>query len=180
TFTIHGSAKAKDDNGIAITFPFLYYDDFDNKVNGAPAIDYRNDLTGRNQKLTSMAKDIRVEGIKGVKDTISIYNPEGIKAAILFDEQEVLTYELAIPLKYLELSVKEPKPFAYTIRLNGAPNYPDKGLEFNLITAFRRTRYGGKGIRGFNIRGDTMSMYGENADIIKSLISPTDFSGEYT
>lgn len=177
TFTIHNSLQKKEGDEIAVTYPFLYYDVFDNKVNGAPAIDYRGSITDWNNRLTTIAKDIRVAGIKGVKDTISIYNPEGIKAAILFNEEKALTYELAIPLKYLGLSVKEPKPFSYTIQLNGSPNYP--GMD-NQILAFRRTRYGGKGIRSLSIEGKNLTMTGPNADIIMSVINPSFFSGECT
>jgi len=203
TFTINGSGKAHDEGGMAVTFPFLYYNDC--RLN-LPLLDYNKEITVWNQQLTAKTKDIRVSGIKGIKDTISIYNPEGIKVAALFGEDAVFTYELAIPLKYLGLSVKDPKPFVYAIKLNGSANYPLNGeprasilnhdgtvtpiptppLEVyiafvNQSEAVQHVRsYLRGGIKGSSDFWNRMTMMGPSAPLVISLISPTWFSGEYT
>jgi len=198
TFTINGSGKVKDEGGMSVTYPFLYKEDCRNDL---PLLDYNKEITVWNQQLNEKIKDIRVAGIKGVKDTISIYNAEGIKVATLFDEDKVFTYELAIPLKYLGLSVKDRKPIVYTIKLNGIPNYHPLG-NFDVINgvqapsgrtmeatsaihnqsqAFNHLRpYLRKGIKGMHLEGSNYFFEGPSAAMVISLISPTWFSGEYT
>jgi len=72
-----------------------------------------------NNLIRDMDKEIKMEGIKDIDTTISVYNEHGVKAACLFDNKRVLTYELVIPLKVLGLSRNDPVKFAYNIRLNG-------------------------------------------------------------
>ena len=63
-------------------------------------------------------KEIRVSGLKGIDDpALSIYNTQGIKAMVLFDNKMALTYELALPLKYLDFAAAD--HFRYNIMLNG-------------------------------------------------------------
>jgi hypothetical protein len=202
TFTINGSGRAHDEGGMAITFPFLYKKDHRDY---SPLLDYDREVTIWNQQLTAKIKDIKVAGIKGINDTISMYNQEGIKAALLFGEDRVLTYELAIPLKYLELSLKKPKPFVYSIKLNGAPNYqipanyavtvlgrdgsktelplPPRDIlktNINQRAAYEHLRPSlRKGI-GWTDSWNLMTVYGPNAELVKSLITPSWISGEYT
>jgi hypothetical protein len=203
TFTINGSGRAHDEGGMSVTFPFLYKEDHRDNL---PLLDYNNEIAVWNQQLTAKTKDIRVAGVKGVKDTISIYNTDGIRVAALFGDDEVFTWELAIPLKYLSLSVKDKKPFSYNIKLNGSANYPLKGppsasilnrdgsitplptppLEvytgyMNQREAMQHVRsYLRGGIKGFSESWNMMSMMGPSAPMVISLISPTWFSGEYT
>jgi hypothetical protein len=100
------------------------------------------------------AKEIKVFGVKSITDSlISIYNEYGIKASSSINDTGILTYELAIPLDLLQLSINKLKEFAYNIKLNG--------LQMN--------GFGGGG--GFNGGG--------NMDF-QALISPTDLWGKYT
>lgn len=70
-----------------------------------------------NTRVESISKEIKVKGIKEIKDSVlSVYNNVGIKAAIHFSEGEPIV-ELAIPLKYLDLSTDTPMPFSYNIKL---------------------------------------------------------------
>ena len=203
TFTINGSGKAKNESGMSITFPFLYKEDHRPNL---PLIDYNKEISVWNKQFTDKAKDIRVAGIAGIKDTISIYNPEGIKVVALFGEDAVFTYELAIPLKYLELSVNDPHPFVYSIKLNGTANYPYNltGMDMILTQAgpvpaptqtppeFRSARanqvaaiqhvrsYLRGGIKGMRFEGGNYILDGPTGNIVMGLISPTYFSGEYT
>lgn len=202
TFTINGTGKGHDEGGMAITFPYLYKQDH---RPGATLFDYHQEVNVWNQQLSAKIKDIRVAGIQGIKDTISIYNQEGIKAAALFGEDELFTYEVAFPLKYLELSVKDAHSFVYSIKLNGSANYPlsagagvsilngdgsvtslplpprDVFVTFvNQNEALLHLRSFLKaGIRGQMDKWNLMTLFGPTAELVKSLISPTSFSGEY-
>jgi len=64
------------------------------------------------------SKLIRVSGIKGIDSLISVYNEDGIKAAVAFNNQFACTYELAVNLKLLGLSISNPEKFAYNVMLN--------------------------------------------------------------
>jgi len=71
-----------------------------------------------NKKAAETFKEIKVDGIKEIAEPhISIYNTEGIKAMLLFDNKLALTYEMAIPLKYLNFSKNN--SFKYDIMLIG-------------------------------------------------------------
>lgn len=203
TFTINGSGKLKEEGGMSIIFPFLYKEDHRPNL---PLIDYNKEISVWNKQFTDKAKDIRVAGIRGVKDTISIYNQDGIKAAALFGEDAVFTYELAIPLKYLDLSVNDPRPFVYSIKLNGTANYPYNltGMDMiltqagpvpaptqtppefisareNQVAAIQHVRsYLRGGIKGMRFEGGHYVLDGPTGNIVMGLISPTYFSGEYT
>ena len=71
-----------------------------------------------NKDLTLGAKQIKVQGLNGVNDSlISIYNKENIKAKLLYDGK-ILIYKLSIPLKFVTGgSIKD--QFYYNIMLNG-------------------------------------------------------------
>ena len=89
-----------------------------------------------NKRAETTYKQIQVNGLKGLTEpTVPIYNEVGINAMVLFDSQIALTYELAIPLKYLNLgfNASGETKLKYNIRLNGrslpnanpnAPNLP--------------------------------------------------------
>lgn len=109
-----------------------------------------------NTRVENTYKEILIKGLKGLTEpSISIYNEDGVKVKLLFDSEIALTYEVAIPLKYLNFKVIDGKSkFKYNILLNGrsvptvnanapdAPQVPNSGGNY--------------------------------------LDSPTDFSGEYT
>ena len=207
TLTINGTGKMKDQEGLAITFPFLNKADF---PPFGPYIDDKTDPIAMNTQMTGKVKDIKITGVKGIKDTISIYNQEGIKTITLFNEEKALTYELAMPLKYLGLSANEQKPFTYNIKLNGlnpggdagavsaAINTQRKSTSRGIATLYSRNTpnlqgngsmhvYGDKGdkhdfsiSRQVDVKDGTFTIMGQNADRIVNLIIPTDFWGEYT
>ena len=127
TFTVNPSGKKTDKNSMAITYPL-----FDSKdkptiatakalavVQNAPVTPKQMDsLVSVSNKKVSLAKQIRVVGIKNIDTLISVYNEDGIKAAGGIDAQMAYTYELSVSLKHLNLSVNQPVMFAYNIRLN--------------------------------------------------------------
>jgi uncharacterized membrane protein YgcG len=63
---------------------------------------------------------IKVEGFKDVEsDVITTANTYGFKAAVKFDDKHNLGYEVAIPLKFLNLKPGKNKEFAINISVNG-------------------------------------------------------------
>jgi hypothetical protein len=76
-------------------------------------------LAANRKRTLDAAKEIKVFGFKDVTDSlVSIYNQYGLKAAIGYDAQGNYTYELAVPLKLLNLTA-DGKAIAYNIKVNG-------------------------------------------------------------
>lgn len=76
-----------------------------------------------NKTLTEGAKEIEVVGVKDISDVlISVYNEYGIKAAMQFNDKKTLTYEIAVPLKYLTPLSLDNHKFFYNVKLNGITN----------------------------------------------------------
>jgi hypothetical protein len=135
----------------------------ENTLPNKPTIDSL--LTSANPRFTEAYKLIKVTGITAVADTfISIYNTQGIKAAVRFNEPFAYVYELAIPLKHLELNAITAGKISYNIKLNGPP------------TAEELIRAGSFPMPV--IRADNPNS--RQADEIRFVTNPTDFWGEYT
>jgi hypothetical protein len=122
-----------------------------------------------NKRLNSNSKYIGITGIKGLDSLISVYNTNGIKTAELFDNKIVYTYELAVSLNQLGLSVSNGTKFAYHITINGSSIFtlPDVAITTNQtdVAVKTVTPEGGGGLR-------VAALMGQSA--------PTDFWGEYT
>lgn len=133
--SLERSGRSKDPGNVSVTYPTRMPDARDVSSLMAPNMrvaDFIKDsvknkkqldsLTAiANKRVESMAKEIRIQGIKDIKDSIlSVYNDVGIKAAIHFSKGEPIV-ELAIPLKYLDLTVNAPSPFSYNIKLSAPP-----------------------------------------------------------
>ena len=74
-----------------------------------------------NELFYTKEKTITVTGVEAIPDqSVSLYNNEGIKAASLFDDKMIFTYELRIPIAYLKLSDGN-KVFSYHVKINEAP-----------------------------------------------------------
>jgi hypothetical protein len=115
-------------------------------------------VTLANKLFVANSNTIKIKGMTGVPDTISIYNEYKIKAAAAFDNNGTYTYELAIPLKLLALSLNNMDKFSYGIQLKSRLDDFKKG---NLMVY----RYGAAG---------------NQIDANQDLDSTTDFWGEYT
>jgi hypothetical protein len=110
-----------------------------------------------NKSIVSNAKEIKIKGAKGITDTlVSIYNEEKIRVAAAFDTNGAYIYELAVPLKYLELFITDPKIFTYSVKIAGRLENPKYGL---------RVRY--------------VYTNGVQTDVDQDLNSTTQFWGEY-
>jgi len=125
TFTIQKTGKKDDKGGISITYPY-----FDKKSKPAFNLAYLYDnaatinkdsiIAVYNKTLESKSQQIKVTGIAGLDELISVYNQDGIKTAQLFDNKPAYTYELAVDLKQLGLSTGNPAKFAYHINLGAS------------------------------------------------------------
>jgi hypothetical protein len=128
TFTINKNNKRDVKNAPSITYPVFEKDmkaniSLKNKPEldpQSPASVLRADsfMNANNKRLTDKSKYIMITGMKGLDSLISVYNTDGIKTAGLFDNQMVYTCELAIPLKFLEISSNTNDKFEYNIRSN--------------------------------------------------------------
>ncbi|MES2375233.1 MAG: hypothetical protein V4553_01575 [Bacteroidota bacterium] len=165
TLTINKSGKKKDGEGIHITYPLLsrFTVPLKNpraRFNGpAPVTEGDSLMNVTNTRMNDKSKEIRVIGIKNIDTLISVYNTDGIKAASAFNNKMVYTYEMAISLKTLGLSTKNPARFMYQVMINAMES---KGI--NIV----KNESGG--IVSVNIVGPNAVM-GQEA---------TDFWGEYT
>ncbi|MFD2145886.1 hypothetical protein [Mucilaginibacter antarcticus] len=73
-----------------------------------------------NKVIDENSKTIVATGIKALdSDTLSVYNTEGIKAIAHLDVNKFYNYELAIPIKYLELAESSNNSFSYQLKVNG-------------------------------------------------------------
>jgi hypothetical protein len=116
-------------------------------------------VAASNKQIGELYKIIQTNGIKGVDPLISIYNAEGIQVAAMLDDQMGITYELALPLKYLSNVAKSGAKFNYNLKLNSkatveVPGFQGMDPPFIRITA----------------DSDPDGLYYNY---------PTDFSGEY-
>lgn len=120
-----------------------------------------------NTTLINNIKQIKVKGVKLLTDTmLSVYNEAGIKVRALFDTDNALTCELAIPVKYLELTGAPPARFSYQLKLNEM--YANRtsvavGLDGKLLPA-----------------GSFTIVYSSIQSEQQALMNATDFWGEYT
>lgn len=172
TFSVGAGNVAK--QTVAVTYPL-----FDRKA--PPNINLRNKaaiiasavtadsfMMAANKELVSHAKKIMLSGFKNTGDTVlSIYNEEGITAAGLFNNHADYTYELALPLKYLNTAVTKGAILNYKISLNGSA-YAE-GAFFEQIE-------GGSRVSSPTIRGKDLPAIKD----MQLIAAPTDMSGTYT
>lgn len=147
-----GKKDMKDPNNLSLSFPIENEAKNPLVMNDDDASD--NKGTARNDKMAALFKQIKVTGLPGVNEpAISIYNTEGIKAVASFDDKLAYTYELAIPLKYVNAA--NTGTLNYNIKLNGGITVVDNSPNA-IVIAYKP---------------------GSSHDY---LFSVTDFGGEYT
>lgn len=175
-FTIKAPNKKSEKGNIALTFPIW-------ARRTSPGISLVNNplpandsllaikvgdslMSVYNKTLVQITKVIKIEGIEGL-DEVSIYNTVGIKAMALLDSKLNLTYELALPLKYLPAGIIEKGKFTYDIKLNG------------LLAIFlsKKIRSGFTAL--YKVEGGYLPE-GPSAIEAMRYTSPTNFSAEYT
>jgi hypothetical protein len=133
TLAVNPSGEKKDKNQVAITFPMYDQDNTPdiNIVHNPDLLkqgskeDVNAIISQANKQLIRSSKEIKLSGTKIITDTlISVYNDAGIKVAARFNSKGDYIYELAIPIKYLGLSIDKQTKFTYNVRLNESPHAP--------------------------------------------------------
>lgn len=161
---INTNGKKSDKEAPSITFPII---DHPERLAGGLGNRFENRNAGADTELMNRvhartiiaAKEIKVLNIKSITDTLlSIYNSNGIKTAINFDQNGDMTFEMAVPLNLIDLNPQDTKELAYHIVLNG----------------FQVEGGGGGGGGGEHGGG------GRNALDFMDLVTPSDFWGKYT
>jgi hypothetical protein len=123
-----------------------------------------------NKQLEQKVKWIGVTGITGLDTLISVYNEDGIKAAGVFNNKKVYTFEISVKLKLLGLSANDVPKFTYHMKVNGSN-------AFGGITFVSVTSASGENITNTtDIQNKTVSFN----SAMQNLSAPTDFWGEYT
>ena len=137
TFTIVPASKKTDK--LAITFPVITRKRFDDMEIGktvSPVFTYKRLkgdtvankvkidelIASANNEMMTVNNQIHITGISGINDPlISVNNKDDIKVGASFDNKMNYTYELAIPIKYIEAALGGGKSFKYNIKLNADP-----------------------------------------------------------
>ncbi|WP_342644931.1 hypothetical protein [Mucilaginibacter sp. CSA2-8R] len=152
----------KSKNTLSVTYPVLegpamweVADKF-----ARQSINYKNKETlNINDLNTAFAKREKLIGVTGVAaipdSAISVYNSDGIKTAFLFDDKLTYTYELAVPIKYLNLPGNSGGKFSYQIKIN-----PDPGFKKPIVI--------------------TANMPPPPPPVMEGTLATTDFKGRYT
>jgi len=176
--TLNKSGKRKDDHPITITFP-VYNAKSYSKISpllNKMASNKRNNVDNDslkyliNGELATGEKEIGISGIKGITDTlISIYNSQGIKAITQVDNKGALTYELAIPLKLVD--VNENAKLLYNILLKGTKT---------VNNSHSVTMDDGETMVVVNKKKSDNMSTAQIIEEFETLDTPTDFWGEYT
>jgi hypothetical protein len=137
TFTIIPLSKKTD--RVSVTFPvfkkrgeleghnplFLYGILKEDTIKNKAKIDTL--IASSNRDIPKIYKEIHITGIPEITDPFqSVYNTLGIRVGASFDKKMRYTYELAIPLKYLEGAISDVKSIRYSIKLNVEPIVPMK------------------------------------------------------
>lgn len=178
-FNINTSEKRGDKDAVSINYPFF-------EKNGKPFINFKNNpkivpgsaasvitadslMKARNKLLDNKSKYIVVKGIPGIDTMLSVYNEEGIKAREAFNNAMAYTCELAIPLKYLNLSVNNRVKFVYHILLPGL-KLDDLGIIVD------KTADGSVHLTAAPGAGAALL----SKDHLNAIYATTDFWGEYT
>jgi len=177
TLMVNNSGKKNDNaaGNIAITYPLVGRNYLLSILNNAgDKIAYkprgmRDEVLTRTDSTVAIANKtynansttIKVKGVNDLADTlISVYNEQHIKVAAAFDNKGVFTYELAVPLKFLGLSIADLQKFNYNIKLN-SQRIEQRGLGYTVTFDYSH--------------GDPVS-----TDLDQDLDTTTDFWGEYT
>lgn len=199
TLTVNTAGKKKDKNAYSLTFPIVARGARGQRGQrgggargGRPQgaeMDTAAVSASRKQLITS-SKEIKVIGFKDMTDSlISIYNEYGIKTAIGYDSLGNYSYELAIPLKLIELSIDQVQEIAYNIKVNGLANMGGGAPRGGAGGGFGAEGGGGGGFGGGGNRGggggrgngggSAGAGRGSGQDMA-DLTSPTDFWAKYT
>ncbi|WP_345952627.1 hypothetical protein [Mucilaginibacter sp. PAMB04168] len=179
TFTINKDGKKKEKDAATFVYPFVTrgrgfrMGGGGRGRQGGGDVDTVALVASRKQAVAGM-KELSVTGVKEITDTlVSIYNTYGFKTAINFDTKGNLFYELAIPLKLLELDASKQTELAYNVKLNGIQMGNGGGMR---IANRQGGGDGGGGNGGGNGGGFGGGGFGGQ---MMDMMTATDFWGKY-
>ena len=125
TFTVNPDGKKKLTEGMSISFPVIKagqrtvqrpFARGGQMLRTGSAVDSL--LIERGKSQLAQAREIKVSGFREIQDSlISIYNEYGVKVAAKYDAQGSLIFEVALPLKLVQINPGN--EFAYNIKING-------------------------------------------------------------
>jgi hypothetical protein len=120
--TVTVSPLSKNENKISLTYPGTRI----NNMLPQPSLKMTDSLLATtNSKFGSVAKTMRITGIKDISETeTSIYNAFDIRVAAAFDAERTYTCEFAIPLKYIGLAGQSGASVKFDIQINGPATNP--------------------------------------------------------
>ncbi|HXH99127.1 MAG TPA: hypothetical protein VNI52_02580 [Sphingobacteriaceae bacterium] len=192
TFAINVEGKKQEKEASKVTFPIL-------KSSPRPQIQSGQRTAGERQagqggqarkqmqgtdaesiekrkQLLAQFKEIKVSGFKDITDSlISIYNEYGIKTAVSYDAKGNFIYELAVPLKSLNINIDTKKELAYNIKINGR-QFRDRESGGGTNDIRRGESAEGRDRNRGNFGGNQRD---ENINRI-SFADPVDFWGKYS
>lgn len=166
TLTVKGSDKSSKGAPVSIDYLFVPVVERFAMMKKIKSQDANVPYTSEdiNKQFTANAKQIDVRGIKELPDTlISVYNDAGIKVAAQFDDKKALTYELSLPLKYLQQNLGANTLYNYNIKLNAT-------------RIIKQPAGVGRGVPIVT----TVRINSKESDDQLDLQSPTEFSESYT
>ena len=101
--TLNLSTKGKKKKKLVVYYPIRSSDDNPTlQQTQRPSADLqqsRQSLEGRNLRLSKNTSEMKIKGFETVKGKIPSKNEGGINAAISFESENLITYELAIPIQ---------------------------------------------------------------------------------
>ncbi|WP_299515650.1 hypothetical protein [Mucilaginibacter sp.] len=137
-------------------------------------------IKAAHERTIAAAKEIKVAGFKDITDSlVSIYNEYGIKAAIGYNAMGNFTYEMAIPIKLLNLK-SDGQELNYNVKVNGIV------IPAAMMQAMSEGGNGGGGGDGQRVvmfggpGGGGGGPRGGGASTFQEMTSPSDFWGKYT
>jgi len=171
TFTINTSGRRADNSPFSLTFPIIANNRqifvFTSLVDMALYANQKKSedsvINVVNNKITTVAKEIKVKGFKTIADTlIAVYNDTGIKSATQVNKSGALICEFLVPIELLGISPNSGKMVFYNVMVNG-------------VTSIQQSNPA----PGVTVRSvpHTLSTNSSNINIAQY---PTDFWGEYT
>lgn len=194
TFVVNTHGKKSDKDAQSITYPIIKRAErgqqgirqgqfgqggFQNRTQQTPRQRDSINLVQRKTQLADI-KELKIAGFKLITDSlISIYNEYGIKAVGSIDSKGEYVYEMAIPLRLLDLSTETPKEFSYQIKVNGLSNIGFGG-QGRMAVGERGAggNFGGAGMGGGG-RGAGGTFQGGGQSGMTELGNSTDFWGKY-
>jgi hypothetical protein len=171
TFTVNTSGRRVDKFPYSVTFPiipnyrqifvFTSFVDMGLYANQKKSKDSVINVV--NNKITTVAKEIKVKGFKTIIDTlIAVYNETGIKSATQVNKSGALTCEFLVPIKLLGIAPNSGKMVFYNVMVNG-------------VTSIQQSNPAS----GVTVRSVPNALSG-NSSNINTVQYPTDFWGSYT